>query len=81
MFESPWILTRLTPEEELADVTAELRPTIYQRPWESGKGTAEWKLAKVIPLYKKATRPRKLWGCKSKTNPWKCCRRDSPGCY
>ncbi|PKU33292.1 rna-directed dna polymerase from mobile element hypothetical protein [Limosa lapponica baueri] len=48
--------------KELVDVTAGPLSIIYQRSWESGEVLADWKLANVIPIYKKGNegRPRKL---------------------
>ncbi|KAK4832759.1 hypothetical protein QYF61_025288 [Mycteria americana] len=40
--------------KELADVTAGPLLIIYQRSWESGEVPADWKLANVIPIYKKS---------------------------
>ncbi|KFP59003.1 RNA-directed DNA polymerase from mobile element jockey, partial [Cathartes aura] len=42
--------------EELADVMAGPLSIIYQRSWESGEVPAHWKLASVIPIYKKGVR-------------------------
>ncbi|KFP58021.1 hypothetical protein N323_02901, partial [Cathartes aura] len=42
--------------KELADVTARSLSIIYQRSWESGEVPADWKLASVIPIYKKGVR-------------------------
>ncbi|KAK4806855.1 hypothetical protein QYF61_012576 [Mycteria americana] len=42
--------------KELADVTAGPLSIIYQRPGESGEVPADWKLANVIPIYKKGMR-------------------------
>ncbi|KAK4831715.1 LOW QUALITY PROTEIN: hypothetical protein QYF61_018767 [Mycteria americana] len=42
--------------KELGDVTAGPLSIIYQRSWESGEVPAEWKLANVIPTYKKGVR-------------------------
>ncbi|KAK4818859.1 LOW QUALITY PROTEIN: hypothetical protein QYF61_020078 [Mycteria americana] len=42
--------------KEVVDVMAGPRLIIYQRSWESGKVPADWKLACVIPIYKKAAR-------------------------
>ncbi|GAB0206220.1 mitochondrial enolase superfamily member 1 [Grus japonensis] len=42
--------------KELADVTAGPLSIIYQRSWESGEVPADWKLANVIPIYKKGMR-------------------------
>ncbi|KAK4811079.1 hypothetical protein QYF61_016365 [Mycteria americana] len=42
--------------KELANVTAAPLSIIYQRSWESGEVPADWKLANVIPIYKKGMR-------------------------
>ncbi|GAB0180000.1 mitochondrial enolase superfamily member 1 [Grus japonensis] len=42
--------------KELVDVMAGPFLIIYQRSWESGEVPADWKLANVIPIYKKALR-------------------------
>ncbi|PKU28826.1 rna-directed dna polymerase from mobile element jockey-like [Limosa lapponica baueri] len=42
--------------KELADVTAGTLSIIYQRSWKSGEVPADWKLANVIPVYKKGMR-------------------------
>ncbi|PKU29771.1 rna-directed dna polymerase from mobile element jockey-like [Limosa lapponica baueri] len=42
--------------KELADVTAGTSSIIYQRSWVSGEVPADWKLANIIPLYKKGVR-------------------------
>ena len=42
--------------KELADVMAGLLSIIYQRSWESGVVPADWKLANIIPVYKKGIR-------------------------
>ncbi|KAK4832343.1 hypothetical protein QYF61_021872 [Mycteria americana] len=42
--------------KELADVMAGPLSMIYQRSWESGEVPADWKLANVIPVYKKGMR-------------------------
>ncbi|KFP51109.1 hypothetical protein N323_02338, partial [Cathartes aura] len=42
--------------KELADVMARPLSIIYQRSWESGEVRADWKLASVIPIYKKGVR-------------------------
>ncbi|KAK4831911.1 LOW QUALITY PROTEIN: hypothetical protein QYF61_020058 [Mycteria americana] len=42
--------------KELADVMAGPLSIIYQRSWESGEVPADWKLASVIPIYKKGVR-------------------------
>ena len=42
--------------KELAYVMARLFLIIYQRSWESGEVPADWKLASVIPIYKKGMR-------------------------
>ncbi|KFP47650.1 RNA-directed DNA polymerase from mobile element jockey, partial [Cathartes aura] len=42
--------------KELADVMAGPLSIIYQRSWESGEVPADWKLANVIPVYKKGVR-------------------------
>ncbi|KAK4818651.1 hypothetical protein QYF61_016700 [Mycteria americana] len=42
--------------KEVVDVMAGPLSIIYQRSWESGKVPAEWKLANVVPIYKKAVR-------------------------
>ncbi|KAK4806195.1 hypothetical protein QYF61_001118 [Mycteria americana] len=42
--------------KELADVMAGPLLIIYQRSWESGEVPADWKLATVIPIYKKGVR-------------------------
>ncbi|KAK4810508.1 hypothetical protein QYF61_004288, partial [Mycteria americana] len=42
--------------KELADVTAGPLSIIYQRSWESGEIPTDWKLANVIPIYKKVMR-------------------------
>ncbi|GAB0182338.1 mitochondrial enolase superfamily member 1 [Grus japonensis] len=42
--------------KELADVMAGPLSIIYQRSWESGEVPADWKLANVIPIYKKGVR-------------------------
>lgn len=45
-----------------AHVTATPLSIIYQRPWESGQITADWKLTSVIPLYK---------GMRQETGNWR----------
>ncbi|KAK4823871.1 hypothetical protein QYF61_007627 [Mycteria americana] len=42
--------------KELVDVTAGPLSIICQRSWESGEVPADWKLANVIPIYKKGAR-------------------------
>ncbi|KAK4810929.1 hypothetical protein QYF61_013337 [Mycteria americana] len=42
--------------KELADVMAGPLSIIYQRSWEPGEVPADWKLANVIPIYKKGVR-------------------------
>ncbi|KAK4824398.1 hypothetical protein QYF61_014058 [Mycteria americana] len=42
--------------KELVDVMAGPLLIIYQRSWESGEVPADWKLANVIPIYKKGVR-------------------------
>ncbi|GAB0209165.1 mitochondrial enolase superfamily member 1 [Grus japonensis] len=42
--------------KELADVMAGPLSIIYQRSWESGEVPTDWKLANVIPIYKKGVR-------------------------
>ncbi|KAK4823199.1 hypothetical protein QYF61_027208 [Mycteria americana] len=42
--------------KELVDVMAGPLSIIYQRSWESGEVPADWKLASVIPIYKKGMR-------------------------
>ena len=42
--------------KDLADVTAGPLSIIYQRSWESGEVPADWKLANIIPIYKKGMR-------------------------
>ncbi|KAK4827622.1 hypothetical protein QYF61_019832 [Mycteria americana] len=42
--------------KEVADVTAGPHSIIYQRSWESGEVPADWKLASVIPIYRKGVR-------------------------
>ncbi|KFV96106.1 hypothetical protein N327_11049, partial [Fulmarus glacialis] len=42
--------------KELVDVMAGPLSIIYQRFWESGEVPADWKLANVIPIYKKGVR-------------------------
>ncbi|GAB0209633.1 mitochondrial enolase superfamily member 1 [Grus japonensis] len=42
--------------KELADITVGLLSIIYQGSWESGEVPADWKLANVIPIYKKGMR-------------------------
>ncbi|KFP52464.1 hypothetical protein N323_08608, partial [Cathartes aura] len=42
--------------KELADVMAGAFLSIYQRSWQSGEVPADWKLANVIPIYKKGVR-------------------------
>ncbi|KAK4807228.1 hypothetical protein QYF61_024348 [Mycteria americana] len=42
--------------KELADVMAGPLSIIYLRSWESGEVPADWKLASVIPIYKKGVR-------------------------
>jgi len=39
-------------QKELADVRAGPLLIIYQRSWESGEVPADWKLAKIISIYK-----------------------------
>ena len=41
---------------ELADITAGPLSIICERSWESGEVPADWKLANVIPIYKKGMR-------------------------
>lgn len=38
------------------DVAAGPLSTIYQRSWKSGEVPADWKLASVIPIYRKGMR-------------------------
>ncbi|KAK4830724.1 hypothetical protein QYF61_013174 [Mycteria americana] len=47
---------RPTVLKELADVMAGPLLIIYQRSWESGEVSTDWKLANVIPIYKKGMR-------------------------
>ena len=42
--------------KELVDVMAGALSIIYQRSWESGEVPTDWKLANVIPAYKKDVR-------------------------
>jgi len=42
--------------KELADVMAGPLSIIHQRSWESGEVPADWKLANVIPVYRKGVR-------------------------
>ncbi|KAK4810807.1 LOW QUALITY PROTEIN: hypothetical protein QYF61_008779 [Mycteria americana] len=42
--------------KELADVIARPLSVIYQRSWESGEVPVDWKLANVIPIFKKGQR-------------------------
>lgn len=57
------ILNSVEPEEiqptvlkKLADVIAGPLLTIYQEYWESGKVSADWKPASIIPMPKKSMR-------------------------
>ncbi|KFP51778.1 RNA-directed DNA polymerase from mobile element jockey, partial [Cathartes aura] len=39
--------------KELADVIAGLLSIIFQQSWESGEVPVDWKLANVVPIFKK----------------------------
>ena len=55
MFTCPYGIHRRVVKE-IADVTAAPISIIYQISWESGDVLADWKLASVIPTYKKDVR-------------------------
>jgi len=42
--------------KELADVMLGPLSITYQRFWDSGEGPADWKLANVLPIYKKGVK-------------------------
>jgi len=42
--------------KESVDVKGKTLPIIYQRSWEYGEVPDDWKLANIIPIYKKGMR-------------------------
>jgi len=55
-------LDRIHPRvlRELAKVVTKPLSIIYQQAWLPGEVTVNWRLANVMPIYKKAK--RRLWG-------------------